>query len=110
MKSRMGIVGGNRSMFSVYMDMLASMGGSFKAFVSESREEPKPEREWAAKKILRSASPLSDRRHIRDSRGVVRRRVPKRDKSISARQWKKRVKADRAVARMAQLLREEKAA
>jgi hypothetical protein len=86
-------------MFSVFMGMLTGMGGSYTTFVPEPRKEPKPEREWAATSGVRVSS-LSDRHHTRDSRGVVTRNVPKRDKSISARQWKKQVKSLRAAQRV----------
>lgn len=47
--------------------------------------------------------PLSMDRYFVDGHGSVRRRVQKRDKSMSARQWKKLVKRERRIARVAAL-------
>lgn len=87
-------------MFSVFMSMLASLGGSFTPFVAEERSNPKdkPVRDWNHRLRIR---PLTAEKYTMTG-GVVRRISPKRDRSISARQWKKQVKAERRAAKLQQ--------
>jgi len=88
------------NLFSVFMSMLREVGGEFKAFKDEEprkvHESEEREREWGSR--LRE---VSAEEYLRDTHGQIRRLTPKRDKSISARQWKKQAKARRAEARKA---------
>jgi hypothetical protein len=94
--ARKAIVG-RMNLFSVFMSMLKSVGGTFEPYKAERPEsgdprEPKEPRKYRL---------IEDGRYV--GSGTIRRAIPKRDKSISARQWKKRVKAQRRMIREAQL-------
>ena len=80
-----------QGMFAMWMGMLQKFGGAFEPVKSDP--ETKREKVWLPRfrAMLRAPQP-----HIyRTEHGSLIRNRPKRDKSISARQWKKRVKRER---------------
>ena len=77
------------NMIGVFLGMLQSLGGSFQRFEAKSAEPKKTGR------FARHAGPLRMDGYYVDRHGSLRRRQPKRDKSMSARQWRKQRRAVR---------------
>jgi hypothetical protein len=107
-----------KNMFGAFMAMLASVGGSFDRTVQnvigptvqnvigptvQNVIGPKTPREKRyGRPEVRWMRPLRDEHYYMDGHGTIHRRQPKRDKGISARQWKKtRNRSGRSVVAMA---------
>lgn len=93
-RRRIGLIG-------IFADMLASFGASFVPVKSEPKTKEQKGR--AMHRAAQKEDRKPRRRGIGDGYvwerwGQLRRNKPKRDRSISARQWKKRTKAARRVA------------
>jgi hypothetical protein len=92
------------SMLDVFAEMIAGLGGFFSPVALEVTAEEQAKREARRKARFmgdRSVIPLPEKKYYRDGHGSMRRRWPKRDKSVSARQARKRTKARRRELRRA---------
>ena len=89
-----------RGMLGAFIAMLGSLGGSFEPVETKDGERKARSGRRAAS-WARWLDVADSDDYRRDSRGIIIRISPKRDKSISARQWKKRVKQQRREAKVA---------
>lgn len=85
-----------QNMVQSFIDMLGSLGGKFD--LGKTAEDV-PKKEHTDGRFKHGRHPLNGKNYFTAGRGYLMRRQPKRDKSISARQWKKQVKAQRRAAK-----------
>lgn len=79
------------NLFAVFASMLGAFGGSIE-LIHDDPKQPNPRRQ---SRFARHARGMSMAGYHFDSHGSLRRNTPKRDKSISARQWRKQRRAAR---------------
>ncbi len=77
--------GNSRSMFSVFMDMLKSVGGQFSAY----KDEPVAKREKVWEPRVRIVARPVNKGYVRDAHGSLRRETPKLNKGVGGRQRKR---------------------
>lgn len=86
-----------QNMVQSFIDMLGSLGGKFD--LGKTTEDA-PKKEHSDGRFKGGRRPLNRKSYRTAGRGYLMRLYPKRDKSISARQWKKQVKARRRAAKV----------
>lgn len=87
-----------QSMLGVFAALLSSLGGSMPIIAPD----PNRKRHTDGKGFGPNARALNSKNYWFDAHGSARRRIAKRDHSISARQWKKRLKGARREAKAVQ--------
>jgi hypothetical protein len=92
------MLGARSGLFAAFMGALASMGGSFEPVETKRSEKV----HTGSPARLGSPRPLSAKQyHVHANGRTILRNTPKRDKSMSARQWRRQVKATRREAKAA---------
>lgn len=84
------------NMVSMFVSILSRFGGSMPIVeVEKGRKKHSDGR----RKFSRGYHPVNGRDYLADHHGTIHRRVPKRNKALSARQWKKKRHAERMAAK-----------
>jgi hypothetical protein len=95
------------SLLDVFAAMLKSVGGRADWLIESAEEvSERIEERWRTRANREEkypiepvyAWPLADDSYGVDGHGSIRRQTPKRDKSMSGRQWRKRLRAERMAA------------
>ena len=95
---RVALLDSGKNMAAIFGDLLARAGGIFKPVYSEPPTQAEKDRRMAKQKVEEDMRPKArdlGKAHYYDRNHILRRASPKREKSMTARQWKKRNKAFR---------------